>query len=162
MRSVLASVVLPALLACASFYQPDARDASRLPTAPPDYPERLFARGVEGYVVLAYTVGTDGRAHDPVVLYSEPDGVFDAAALAGTSSWRFLPKRVGGQDVEARQVGAVAFCLPESLSRGMLRTEACRSLKGRSIIDARVEKYQRQLEEAAGDPPADRAGAGAR
>jgi len=55
------------------------------------YPREAYARGIEGEVVVSYEIGADGRPRDVRVEASEPPGVFDAAAVATVSHWRFCP-----------------------------------------------------------------------
>ena len=47
------------------------------------------ARGVEGSVLLEYTVDERGRVVSPRVLQATPPGVFDRAALRALSRWRY-------------------------------------------------------------------------
>src|SRR5262245_1773309 len=55
----------------------------------PDYPFTALARGVEGFVVLEYTVDGRGQVVAPRVVESAPPGVFDRAALRALSRWRY-------------------------------------------------------------------------
>ena len=48
----------------------------------PIYPTRALERGIEGYVLLEFTVTDAGIAIDPTVVESDPTGIFDRAALA--------------------------------------------------------------------------------
>jgi TonB family protein len=71
------------------------------------YPPDARAAGVEGYVVVRYDVGPDGRVAEPRVVRAEPRGVFEESALQAVSRWRFSePKRDGApttvQGVESR------------------------------------------------------------
>lgn len=56
---------------------------------PPIFPATAQARGVEGYVDLSFTVDAFGVVTDAAVTASEPNGVFDQAALAAVNRWRF-------------------------------------------------------------------------
>mgnify|MGYP000326954556 CR=1 FL=1 len=58
-------------------------------TAP--YPNRALSRGVEGFVELTFTVNELGRVVDPVVLYAEPEGYFERAALGSIQQWQYSP-----------------------------------------------------------------------
>ncbi|HZZ18112.1 MAG TPA: energy transducer TonB [Opitutaceae bacterium] len=51
-----------------------------------------------GYVLVAYIVGTDGKADDPVVLRTS-DERLSKAALDAMGHWRFKPGKVAGQEV---------------------------------------------------------------
>ena len=55
----------------------------------PAYPFSALSRGVEGSVLVEYTVDARGRVVAPRVLEANPPGVFDAAALRALSRWRY-------------------------------------------------------------------------
>lgn len=57
----------------------------------PDYPRGAERRGIEGRVVIAYSVAADGQVVNAQVVESAPEGVFDRAALAAVESWQFAP-----------------------------------------------------------------------
>ena len=67
------------------------------------YPERALQRGIEGYVVLEFTVNETGSVVDPVVVESEPAGIFDRAALAALSEFKYQPRVI--DDVPVRLEG---------------------------------------------------------
>ena len=96
-KCLLLSAVLLVLTGCAGGNRP----LQLLSGAGPVYPEQARADGVEGSVTVVYDVGVDGSVSNARVLSSTPSGVFDAAALAAVSSWRFNPPRVDGEVVPA-------------------------------------------------------------
>jgi TonB family protein len=53
----------------------------------PDYPEN--ARGARGHVDVELTVNAAGQVESSRVVAAEPAGVFDRAALAAVSRWRY-------------------------------------------------------------------------
>ncbi|MGH7336019.1 MAG: energy transducer TonB [Myxococcota bacterium] len=57
----------------------------------PAYPFGALTRGIEGSVLLEYTVDARGRVIAPRVLEASPPGVFDRAALHALSRWRYQP-----------------------------------------------------------------------
>ncbi len=61
------------------------------------YPPAAEARGVQGFVTLSYDVGLDGLVKNVTVVASEPDGIFDEAAIAALARWRFEPAMENGQ-----------------------------------------------------------------
>jgi TonB family protein len=63
----------------------------------PQYPEEAQANHVEGYVVVGYDVDVDGNVANAHVVEASPPGVFDAAAVAAVSHWRFYAPIVNGQ-----------------------------------------------------------------
>jgi protein TonB len=60
----------------------------------PDYPALALARGTAGYVELKFTVNAQGRVQSATVVKSQPDNVFDAAALTALGRWRY-PAQAG-------------------------------------------------------------------
>jgi protein TonB len=66
----------------------------------PDYPARAAARGIEGWVIVQFTITPTGSVRDPVVVEAMPKNVFDDAALKAIARWRYNPKVEGGVAVE--------------------------------------------------------------
>lgn len=66
----------------------------------PTYPRRAQQRGIEGYVVVEFTVSTLGTVMDPVVVEAEPKGIFDKAAIDAAKRFKYKPKMVDGKAVE--------------------------------------------------------------
>ncbi|MEZ5566692.1 MAG: TonB family protein [Gammaproteobacteria bacterium] len=62
----------------------------------PRYPRIALARQVAGAVHVAFVVDRSGKPQDPRVVSSEPDDIFDEAALDAVKRWRFDPPRVNG------------------------------------------------------------------
>jgi protein TonB len=67
------------------------REFSRVSTSQPDYPDDARRKGTEGWVRLEFTVNERGQVRDIVVVGAEPGGVFEDAASAALSRWRFRP-----------------------------------------------------------------------
>ena len=57
-------------------------------------------RGIEGWVVVEFTVGTAGAVREASVVASEPGTVFDSAALNAVRKWRYSPKLEAGRATE--------------------------------------------------------------
>lgn len=76
------------------------RDAVPLVRIEPDYPIRARQRGVEGWVVVRFTITKAGTVTDAVIEKAKPPGVFDKASLAAVSRWKYNPKIVNGVPVE--------------------------------------------------------------
>jgi len=55
----------------------------------PVYPPIALLRGVEGSVLVEFTVDGRGRVVAPRVLEATPPGVFDEAALRALSRWKY-------------------------------------------------------------------------
>ncbi len=55
----------------------------------PEYPADAERNGVEGMVVVEFSLTADGRTRDLRIVESTPSKVFDQAALAAVRNWRF-------------------------------------------------------------------------
>ncbi|MBP6596367.1 MAG: energy transducer TonB [Arenimonas sp.] len=60
-----------------------------LSAPPPRYPLTALRRKLEGDVTVAFTIQPDGSVASPRVVAATKPGLFDQAALAATSRWRF-------------------------------------------------------------------------
>ncbi|MDO6706735.1 MULTISPECIES: energy transducer TonB [unclassified Photobacterium] len=63
----------------------------------PKYPPRALKRGIQGYVVLSFTIDPQGRPTDIQVVDAEPKRMFDREAIRALRSWKYQPKLEGGQ-----------------------------------------------------------------
>ena len=61
----------------------------RLIGVAPAYPPAAATAGIEGYVDLRFTLSPSGTVVAPEVIAAEPAGIFDSAALAAVSRWRY-------------------------------------------------------------------------
>lgn len=75
-------------------------DAVPLVRVPPRYPERALARGLEGRVLVEFTITASGGVRNARVVAAEPTNAFDEAALEAVRQWRYTPKIVRGVAVE--------------------------------------------------------------
>lgn len=85
------------------------REPVPLVRTPPLYPPHAQSRRIEGRVRVEFTVGEDGSVNAPIVVYSEPSGVFDRAVLSAIRNWKFETKVVNGKPVPWRTSQTVAF-----------------------------------------------------
>ena len=69
----------------------------------PVYPPRAAARGLEGYVVVEYTVTTTGDTRDIVVIESS-SSLFDRAAIDSAAKYKYKPRVIDGAAVEVAGV----------------------------------------------------------
>lgn len=60
------------------------------------YPQRALSRGIEGYVDVAFDVTETGATTNVRVLSSNPENVFDRAAVRAVQAWKFSPVMVDG------------------------------------------------------------------
>ena len=79
-------------------------EATRIRADSPIYPARALERGIEGYVVLEFTLGETGSIIDPVVAESEPSGIFEQAALEALNNLRFRPRMVAEVPVATESI----------------------------------------------------------
>lgn len=64
----------------------------------PIYPPRAAARGLEGYVVLEYTVATDGST-DNVAVVESSSTLFENSAIESALKYKYKPRVVNGTPV---------------------------------------------------------------
>ncbi|HEU4427282.1 MAG TPA: energy transducer TonB, partial [Myxococcota bacterium] len=76
------------------------RDIMPLVRINPDYPPRAQSRGVEGWVLIQFTITAAGTVRDAKVIDASPKGYFEEAALKAISRWRYNPKVQEGVAVE--------------------------------------------------------------
>lgn len=83
-----------------------ASDGEYLPIVKvaPIYPRKAAARGIEGYVVLSFTVNETGAVVDPVVIESVPSGVFDRSAIRAALKFKYKPRVEDGKPVAVPNV----------------------------------------------------------
>lgn len=75
----------------------------------PIYPEMARRAGLEGQVILTFTVTTDGRATDIVVLRGAE--IFRQAALEAVAQFRFRPAKQNDRAVSVRMTMPMRFKL---------------------------------------------------
>lgn len=68
----------------------------------PIYPQRARAQGIEGWVLLEFTVDRDGTVIEESiqVLAAEPKGWFERAAKQSVAKSRYKPRVINGEPVE--------------------------------------------------------------
>jgi protein TonB len=79
---------------------PSDTDVIPLVRVPPQYPIRATERGIEGWVVVEFTIAANGTVKDARVVDSQPARIFDRAALRAVKKWKYKPKIVDGVAVE--------------------------------------------------------------
>jgi protein TonB len=82
-----------------------AADGEYLPIVKvaPDYPARAMSRGLEGYVLVEFSVTTSGAVKDIVVLESTAS-IFERPAIEAASKFKYRPRVVNGTPVEVHGV----------------------------------------------------------
>jgi len=70
----------------------------------PVYPRRAQDRGIEGYVIVEFTVTKTGAVRDPKVVEYDPSTIFNKAALAAALKFKYKPRIVNGEAIEVHGV----------------------------------------------------------
>jgi protein TonB len=83
-----------------------AADADVIPLVRvlPQYPPRAQSRGIEGWVMVEFTITAAGTVKDPVVIDADPPGIFNRAMLRAIRKWKYKPKIEEGVAVERKGV----------------------------------------------------------
>jgi len=67
----------------------------------PIYPRRALSRGIQGWVIVEFTVTRLGTVRDVTVVDSQPkSGVFHRAAVRAAEKFKYKPRVLDGQSVE--------------------------------------------------------------
>lgn len=76
-----------------------ATDGNILPivTVAPTYPRRMASRGIEGWVLLEFSVDQLGRVQNPQVLDAQPTSGFNKAAISAVSRYKYKPRVINGE-----------------------------------------------------------------
>ncbi len=90
-----------------------ARELTPLVRVPPDYPMNALMNGTEGYVLLKFTVTETGSVTDPVVLRSEPSGVFDRAAKRAVMKFKYQPQFANGKPTSVVTYTRLTFVMAD-------------------------------------------------
>lgn len=70
----------------------------------PIYPRRAQSRGIEGYVIVEFTVTASGAVRDPIVVEAQPEGIFDQAAMDAALKFKYKPRVIDGTATEVAGV----------------------------------------------------------
>lgn len=70
----------------------------------PIYPRRAQSRGIEGYVIVEFTVSKTGAVINPMVVEANPESIFDRAALDAAVKFKYKPRVVDGVPMEVAGV----------------------------------------------------------
>lgn len=78
----------------------------------PRYPSRALSRGIEGYVIVEFTVTANGSTRDPVVVEADPPNIFNSAAIKAAEKFKYKPRVIDGEPVEVPGVrNKITFAL---------------------------------------------------
>ena len=79
--------------------------------ASPSYPRAALQSQQTGWVVVAFTVDSDGRTRDIHVVDSQPRTVFDHAAIDAVNRYRFTPAMKDGVAISSTRQQKIEFNL---------------------------------------------------
>ncbi len=82
------------------------RDGEYLPIVKvnPTYPRQASQRGIEGWVIVQFTVTESGSVVDAFVHSSDPPGIFDRAAVNAALKFKYKPRVVDGKPIRVSGV----------------------------------------------------------
>lgn len=80
---------------------PGLSDGNAIPIVlvQPQYPSRAASRGIEGYVLVGFSIAPSGAVINPEIVEASPPGVFDRAALNAVKKFKYKPKVIDQQPV---------------------------------------------------------------
>lgn len=78
---------------------PPLSDLFPLYVVQPTYPFTAVMKEIEGFVIVNFSVRENGSVLNPIVLESEPETLFDEAAISAISKFKFQPRMIGGDAV---------------------------------------------------------------
>jgi len=90
------TTISPATLA-GDFGSPDS-EVIPLVRVPPMYPRRALKRGIEGWVMLEFTITATGSVKD-VRVYESSHSVFESSAVRALEKFKFRPRFANGEPV---------------------------------------------------------------
>ncbi len=68
----------------------------------PVYPRGALARGIQGSVLVGFTIDGSGNVTSPKIVEGTPPGVFDAAALAAVTKWKYAATGTEKPDIRVK------------------------------------------------------------
>ena len=83
-----------------------ASDGEYLPIVKvaPNYPSLAARRGIEGFVILEYTVTNQGTIKDIVVIEAKPSSIFNRDAIRSAMRYKYKPRMEDGVAVDVHGV----------------------------------------------------------
>ena len=99
----------PAQPAQAAVASVQTSDAVLLKAANPNYPSAALRSGQSGWVIVGFTITTDGRTADVHVVDAQPRHLFDRAAMDAVGRYRFKPAMRDGTAVASSKQQKIEF-----------------------------------------------------
>ncbi len=79
-------------------------EAVPLVTGTPEYPARAVTNGIQGWVIVEFTIDPQGRVKSPRVVEGQPRGIFDRSALNAIQRYKYKPRVVNGESVSVEGI----------------------------------------------------------
>ena len=93
--------------------QAASTDAVMTKYVQPRFPTQAQRTRTEGWVVVGYTVGTDGSVSRATVIDAQPRHLFDREAVNAVERWKYKPATRDGNPVEAKLQRKIEFKLSQ-------------------------------------------------
>lgn len=90
----------------------------------PHYPIKAANKGIEGWVLLEFSIETDGSVSEIIILDSSPVGIFEKSSIKAVRRWKYPPIESDGKIVKIRTQVVLTFELEGSggVSKGFKRS----------------------------------------
>ncbi len=79
----------------------------------PIYPNKALQKGIEGYVVVEFTISRNGEVLNPRVIESDPAGYFEKAALQAISRFKYSPMAVSNNSAGVASLKKFRFSMQQ-------------------------------------------------
>ncbi len=112
---------------------------------PIEYPHNAQSAGIEGWLVVEFTVDTDGSTSDVVIRSRSIDGIFEDAAQRSVSNWTYDPATLDGEPVATRHQTRMIYAMSgqkDAVSNGFARQA---TFIGHSLSRDKLEKAWKQI-----------------
>ena len=70
------------------------------PIEPKNYPHEAYIKGIEGWVLVGYSISENGTPVEVKVVDAEPPNIFNQVAIENIKKWNFRPKLVNAERVK--------------------------------------------------------------
>ena len=77
----------------------------------PIYPPRARRTGIEGRVLVEFTISESGAVENPKIIEAEPPKIFNRAVLRAIRRWKFNPRMSNGTAIKQRARKEIVFKL---------------------------------------------------
>ncbi len=100
-------------------FSPPVTDLVPVMVVNPVYPFGAQVRGIEGEVLVEFSVSIDGRVINPLVVEANPEGIFNKAALSAIQDFRFRAPRLDGESFPVSKTRLKFYFRLEDLFNGI-------------------------------------------